>query len=356
MRGILIVAVVLWALASAGASSEKITYDAIWLPLLEGHARGSARAINDACQIVGDSESYPVLWEAGKPPKCIGEKSKRSASYASDITETGTVVVSSDGIHIWTPKSDTIIGFGASVHVNESLQISGTSWFDDSQLPQACVWTSKGECIKVGSFSGDGASCGNSINDSGTVVGYSGRASWRAFVWTQKNGMSELLPPVSAQGKERVAAIAWDINNQGAIAGQWGWVFTHRACSWKADGTAVDISGGSDSNAQDINENGQIAGSSVDPATHNYGAVIWDASGKMTRLPMPEGYVIPAAYCINNKGWVVGAAGVGSEWKGGSRPVLWIPRVVTEDKSAEPETGSAGGSAQDPSPYSQPTK
>lgn len=216
---------------------------------------------------------------------------------------------------------------------------------------------------------------GTSLNDQGTVVGWSqffdGSTSLQSWVWTSEAGLVYLPDP---PGQPRSRAI--DLNEAGVITGDGGF---DSGVAWRWDGTGYEflgvLEGGTCSTASAINELDEIAGTSrncnsflippdafVDDATGG-GLVEVFAGGWATRmndLGVVVGYASNAAwrfvpgsggeflgnlgskpltwaYGVNNAGAIVGEAAAAN----GNGHVPWI----FTDAGGMQEIGDFGGSA-----------
>lgn len=145
------------------------------------------------------------------------------------------------------------------------------------------------------------------INDAGVIVG--GAAQYDigediAFIWTRRAGMQPL--DVSLGGVEGVAA---GINRRGQIVGasEFGPSDQMRAVLREPNGDVMDLGafpdGDGSSGASDINDRGQVIGTSTGPITSE--GFIWDKRRGMQRLA-PSSSLVIFPLKINNRGVVVG--------------------------------------------------
>ena len=150
-----------------------------------GGPNSSARAINDAGQVVGRSdtatgEEHAFIWTAATGMIDLGTLGGAS-SGASDINEAGQVV-------------------------GRAAMASGDE--------HAFLWMAAGGMIDLGTLGGEGSrSQAEGINDLGEVVGLFTDNDDRGFYWTAAGGMVE-LPTLSG-----VESAARAINNAGQLAG-----------------------------------------------------------------------------------------------------------------------------------------
>ncbi len=179
--------------------------------------------------------------------------------------------------------------------------------------------------IDLGTLPGGSASQGRAINDSSQVVGICDSATlgeMRAFLW--ENNTMQNLGTLGGLLTESLG-----MNNLGQVVGS---SFTaggaNHAFLWES-GAMTDLGtlGGDSSMAYGINDSGQIVGMSKTPTdVVNYYAFLWEA-GKMINLGTLPGGAGSTASDINNVGQVVGSSDVpGPE----SHACLWQGGTITD--------------------------
>lgn len=263
-------------------------------------------------------------------------------SHALAINDLGQVAgyfgeILSDEAHVflWTAESGmTDLGtlgddiLGVPHDINDLSQIVGksaTSATDDGTT-HAFLWTEETGMIDIGSLGGHFYSSAFGINNLGQVVGSSDTSDTflgprHAFLWTAETGMTDLG---TLGGKNSFAA---DINDQGQVVGSSylaeGEPQIH-AFLWTAETGMTDLGtlGGSDSWAEGINNLGQVVGYS-DTADGSSHAFLWTAETGMTDLGTLGGYG-SFALEINDLGQVVGYSGVSSA---PDRGFLWTAKT-----------------------------
>jgi probable HAF family extracellular repeat protein len=250
--------------------------------------RGDVRAINDKREIVGQMQTasrhtHAFLWRNGA------------------VTDLGTLGGNDS-------YATAINGRGQIVGASETA--SGST--------HAFLWQ-KGRLTDLGTLPGE-ESVPTSINDGGQIVGYAHVGYLdpdHVLLWANRK-----LKVLAGFGPGGLSPV--EITNHGVVLVDS--INPERAFLWRA-GKVVDLGslGGGATHAYDVNERGQVVGSSKVAAVHR-AAFFW-SNGKMTRLPAlaPGGgppYTIATA--INDRGEIVGGSYVGRI--GRERAVLWTLR------------------------------
>ncbi len=252
------------------------------LGLLDGGKsddRSQAWAINDAGQIVGQSENATdntraFLWQDG------------------EMIDLG------------------VLG-GANSHaygINESGQVVGTSETDVYAQGRAFMWDN-GHLTDLGTLGGIW-SAGAAINNSGQIVGYSKIPDFttRAFLW-QDGTMTDI------DGNSWWSQ-AYAINNSGRVVVWSPGLGSHL---WSLDGSRQFFEGFAPTEHRSgiLNDAGQVVGDE----TQSGNAAIWD-NGTVTVLndliPADSGWNLSSAVAINDVGQIVGQG----EYNGEARAYL----------------------------------
>lgn len=201
---------------------------------------------------------------------------------------------------------DTLGGAqGSATGINDSGQITGTSWLSNNQ--NRAYLYSGGAPQDLGTLaSGPGnhrspASSGYAINNLGQVVGQShvNDITYHAFLYD--GAMHDLTPsggPIS---------VATDINDGGTITGYFSNGSKINAFYYDTSLHPLPTLGGEDSYAEGINDVGQVVGYAYQADNATYRAVIFAGNA----LPQDLGTLGGAssqALDINNQGQVVGGA------------------------------------------------
>jgi len=242
-----------------------------------------ARAINSHQEVViSKNNGSSFLWIDGVETDIVSPTSARV--YATDINDVTQIVGSlgnsrpsaggNERAFIWENGVMTDLGTlpngGGSVAnaINNLGQVVGSA-FDVNGDERAVLWD-EGIIVDLGSLSGDVGSEASSINDEGVVVGvsfttkvvtvgstvYTVRDIARAFIWSN-DVMTELGGPGSS---------ANDINNVGQIVGTTMIAGVRHAVVWDTSLVLNDLNPFLNSvncfgNA--LNDNGQIIGSCI---------------------------------------------------------------------------------------------
>lgn len=154
----------------------------------------------------------------------------------------------------------------------------------------AVLW-SHGKITDLGALTPDGNSFASGINDRGVIVGWSDRGNGSGGAFVYKNGKMTPLGFVSSNAR--------DINNRGQIAGSDG----NQAIIWNEKGEARTLPSPANcqyyTEADAINDRGEAVGgcSTFQDGWHS---IYWDAKGNPTDL----GPIL--VHSINNRGQVAG--------------------------------------------------
>jgi probable HAF family extracellular repeat protein len=236
-------------------------------------------------------------------------------------------------IDLGTVASDTIVEPDA---INAAGQVAGTSWASGGQS-HAFSWTRSSGTIDIGSLGGTGVRA-NDLNDSGQIVGISGRGRAtppgpHAFVWSASNGMRD-LGTLGGTASEAVS-----INERGDVV---GWAMTTsqqtHAFLWTSSGGMLDLGtlGGSESRPVRISDRGLVIGTST-TATGAVHAFSWTRAGGLVDLGTAGGASsVPTA--VNASGQIVG---YGMRASGVERPLLWESGTLVDLGSLKAPQGRA---------------
>ncbi|MFQ6047968.1 MAG: PEP-CTERM sorting domain-containing protein, partial [Phycisphaerae bacterium] len=256
--------------------------------------------------------------------------------------------------------------------INDVGDVAGGSTLSGG-AGRAFLWSPPGPMQDIGALDPADDSIGWGINDLREVVGvsvsYDGVPQPRAFLWSQGGGMqqlptlggdqawavdinngSEIAGAAQTAGGE-IHAVVWDgggvqdlstlggpiaqanaINDNGQVVGDsltptWD----KHAFFYGGDGGMQDIGtlGGSDSLAYDINELAEVVGTSAVNGSELH-AFVWSQAGGIQDLndliDPASGWVLEAAYGINDDGWIVG---VGTNAAGQRHGFLLVPDPAT---------------------------
>lgn len=284
----------------------------------------------------------------------------------------GTDPVSPRGFGYWAPSSSSFNLIDATVGSTELGRGNAAGdWAEHYDFPR--VWLVSGgnswsptTLAPLGSI----AVVPNAINASRVVVG---RSSAGPVRWQDPNSSAVLLPLPAISGIDPSSGNGWGINSSGEIVGTVratsGRTSVAYALRWTNSGQSVSVlplapsaSGGQ--TATGINDAGVIVGfyvgsgggsypmrwtpngtggytistvptstganlsGSINTCGRSVGSIsgkgyVWDASGKLTLLPLLPGASEAGANAINDAGTVVGATKFVAKGKTSYKPTLW---------------------------------
>lgn len=224
-----------------------------------GGTHGFATGVNDGGEVVGWAETTV------HDPTC---NTPQVLQFRAALWDTRTGVM-----HQLRPlQGDST---SAATAINESGQVVGISGkcdvaVGDSSAIHAVLWD-HGHAMSIGTLGGELWNTPMDINKRGDVVGFSdlpGDANMHAFFWSKKEGIKD-LKTLPGDGTSQAAGI----NSQGQIVGvSCGEVACH-AVTWlhgqifRLDSLIAPGFPDSLASAQDINEEGVITGRLVEAGT-----------------------------------------------------------------------------------------
>jgi probable HAF family extracellular repeat protein len=236
----------------------------------------------------------------------------------------------------WDPQV-----IGLAIGLNDAGQVTGSeSGFVLSDAFRPFRWSASTGIVEI--LGCCDTQSGNDINDAGVVVGVTQTNALtgnRGFVATGTT-LTELS--ILAGGDPELSSAAMAINSTGQIVGMSpASGFVQHAVLWDAQGGIQDLGtlGGSNSLAIDINDAGQVIGSSQiagDAVTHYF---LWSAQNGMTDLNTLIGVSVTSAVEINAGGQIIGTYITGG---GQSHAFLYTPGSGLED------LGTLGGTTSEP--------
>ncbi|MER7457219.1 hypothetical protein [Micromonospora sp. NPDC126480] len=308
----LLITVPLLAAAPAGAAGRaelavRDIHPAGWMSSSASDVNGRGEVIITATNVV-DGEIQPPLgfvWRAGRHT-ALRPLPGGTGSLPRDINERGEVV-----------------GFCQS----------------DAYAARPCRWR-HGRPHDLGTLDDRGTGTALAVNDHGDVVGdnqtFIRGGETRAFLW--RRGVLTDLGGVGDRS-------ATGINNRAQVIGVHHTDAGQRAFLWQR-GRLTDLGtlGGSESVPADINERGQIVGTSTtaDGARH---AFLWDR-GRMINLGTPSGE--SGAQAVNDRGEVTGWTVAADGTRQSFRWHLGVRTEFTGYAGDINEAGWIGGTSADP--------
>lgn len=186
--------------------------------------------------------------------------------------------------------------------------------------PRPCLWH-HGRPRDLGTLDGRGTGTALALNDKGEVVGecetFLRGGQTRAFIWRRG-----VLTDLGGVGDR----VALGINNRSQVIGSRYTSGGPRGFLWRR-GALTDLGtlGGDESAVSDINDRGQIVGSST-TATGSRRAFLWQR-GRMVNLGTLPGGTDSAAVAVNERGQIVGWSTTAG---GANHAVLWQRGVLTD--------------------------
>lgn len=291
-----------------------------------GNSSSKAYDINEFGQVVGESGNSAFIWDSSKGMQSLGVlPGQENASYlALGINDNSQVVgytsplSSASTTFIWDANTGIRnLGITGSANAINNQGIvtgftydGGRGFIFDSQNPNTNL-------IKFSNYS-----WGNDINDKGEVAGSSvDFIVPRASLWDRDGNREDL----GLLGDEVTflfnSSVAVAVNNKSQVVGR-GSVrnaqFTmggERAFLWDSANGIRNLGGlgnssGADSSAYDINDLGQVVGSStIGDSSEIFNAFIWE-NGELSNLnnliPSNSGWILNSAQGINELGYIVG--------------------------------------------------
>jgi probable HAF family extracellular repeat protein len=281
------------------------------------------------------------------------------AFTAYGLNDVGQVVGYDGGAVLWQNGALIHLAAGSNSDayaVNDAGQVAGYGTFGGSTYTHAFRWDATHGITDLGTLSNRPYSAANDINASGQVVGVSKQMNMisssditggMAFLWDSANGMRD-LGISSLWTSIQNSSTATAINTGGQIVGYSqesedgspAIATADTAFFRDSSGTAKllpSLPGWMYSKALDINDQGQVVGSSGDyqllPHSITYRpqqAVLWQ-NGVATGLGVPAGYLRDEARAINNAGQVVVLAfSSTSSATAVGEPFLWQNDVWTD--------------------------
>ena len=188
------------------------------------------------------------------------------------------------------------------------------------------------------------------LNDLGQVVGSLVGDTLRPFIWTEAGGLRELPLPSGAEG-----GVAYDINEAGQIVGSTSADPTFanaeegRVALWTVDGDGavldvmdIGVLDGTGARGHAINEAGQIAGIVWYGGGTTQSSFVWHPVADLEKLPLQA-----ESLGMNNRGAVVGSfEDQAAMWRGGELeavgPARSVARAINDDRLIVGEAAIGG--------------
>jgi uncharacterized membrane protein len=316
-------------------------YEIIDLGALPGKDKSEAFSINDSGQIVGISYDYSTI------------PNRRATLFDS----TG------DGNNIDLGTLGNGISYSYAMSINNNGKIVGYV-VDSSVNYRPCIFDPSGSGVNTDLITGNGEGIANFINNNGQIVGWANRSACSfdssggganqpldgEYAYSINDigqivgyfSVSSGAPPhslkdracifdPSGSGRTDLGLLASYPHSKAISNNNWGQIvglaaeepepytdydLVYRACLFDSsgDGNNIDLGtlGGDYSQANYINDLGQIVGWANPRSSLDLRACLFDSSGggdntDLNMLINPSsGWTLKVARCINNNGWIVG--------------------------------------------------
>lgn len=221
--------------AEKGGDEEETSEAYLWDPVSgwTGFGRSSGvQDLNDAGQVlvnVGgmDEAVYDhrlFLWTPGTPARELGDGDYGMLNDLGQVAWGRSDEASfEEQVYLWDPQTATRtkVVTGRLTDLNDQGQVVGeVAGIDDPWDIRAFVWSARDGLTDLGTLPGGDWSTALAINGQGQVVGFSGAGApgepdwFRAFVWDQGAGMRDLGTFSEAEN-----SVAGAINDAGQVAG-----------------------------------------------------------------------------------------------------------------------------------------
>jgi uncharacterized membrane protein len=303
--------------------------------------------VNDVGIVVGTSdvatgvEGRPFIWTQDAGMRALGDfpGTATAVSQRSAVVGVGRLDSQVLGGHAFLGReraAATDLGviraaagdYSIANDVNAQDEVAGT---DGSGSYQAFFWSRARGLVAIPA---SGESQAFAINDRSEVAASESRSGTipiQPFVWRPGGPRTDIPVPAGLN-----AAKPDDINNQGAVAGDYSFPdAANNVHGFVWSGSTGFESFGFSGNASTvpvaINERGEVLGNFAQLDTGRFGAFLWTKAGGLVDLTSRLGEHA-VAFGFNNLGWIVGIQYETLDpvvW----RAVLWIPELGHPNQS-----------------------
>ena len=242
-----------------------------------GGSFSEARAINNSGQVVGSSMTkdgivHAFMWSRGHMND-LGTLPNGLYSFANDINDSGDIVgfggtsARTHGI-LWSRGKVVDLGTMAdfpgssATAINRAGTVVGGGTLDLDEGGHAFMRLNIGQLLNIGLLPRQKGSLAEGLNNTGFVVGMSGKTVRRSHPFVYKNGTMVDL----GVNKMWPFGVAMSANDRGMIAGYFIGSFETHACTWQGhqmtdlNNEISPTSGWDLLKATRINNRGQIIG------------------------------------------------------------------------------------------------
>jgi probable HAF family extracellular repeat protein len=192
------------------------------LPSLSGALDSEASSVNDAGQVVGSSNSRPVIWQNGRVRALFGTD---ASGFATGISSSGDIVGNvtdaSGAFHGFLLRNgvatnlDTIVGPQTSAEgVTDSGNVVGGYFPANSDRPHGFLYNFFSNQVRDLGVLDGGYSFAHAVASGGLVAGEGGGNSTHAVLWDNNHVIHDLgaLPGADFSA-------AFGVNNGGTVVG-----------------------------------------------------------------------------------------------------------------------------------------
>ena len=201
------------------------------------------------------------------------------------------------------------IGSSSAASINNAMQVVGISSTSVPDQQAVFIWSVSGGLQQLGDLDATYYKPSR-ITDTGKVL-----LSYYKGYYDLTTGTLTALSPYAPVAENSSGQMCANWNNGGYSLPK----IKSKTGSW----TDIDVLSYPSSVATDMNENGQVCGYAYNYSANKYTAFLWNGSGNLVNIGVPDGYQISRAYAINDNGWVLGSAFYYANSRWYNEPFIW---------------------------------